>query len=427
VSQWPLLSLAEVASPEKGAVISGPFGSNIGKRFFVDAGVPVIRGNNLADPNARFTDDGFVYVSEEKASALRCWAVPDDLIFTAAGSLGQVGLIPRHGRYARYVISNKQLRIRLDRTKLLPLFAYYYFSAPDVRAYVAGQNKGSSVPLITLGVLRSLPIVQPPLVTQRKIAVILSAYDDLIENNNRRIKLLEEMAQRIYREWFVEFRYPGHEQVPLVESEVGLVPSGWACLPASEVLTINPAITIDKATTRAFIPMASLSEEGMHINPIEERSGAAGSRFVNGDTLFARITPCLENGKTAYVQCLPQGAVASGSTEFIVLRSRRLTPELTYLLARDDRFRSHAIKSMSGASGRQRVREECFDSFVLATPPNSLLDAFAVIVRPLFAQSLALFVATGNLRATRDLLLPRLVSGEIDVTDLNIAMPEAAA
>jgi type I restriction enzyme S subunit len=116
---WPVVSLADVASPEKRAIISGPFGSNIGKRFFVPYGVPVIRGNNLANPDLKFSDDGFVYITEEKAATLNCWAYPDDLIFTAAGSLGQVGVIPKNGRHPRYTISNKQLRIRLDKTKIV--------------------------------------------------------------------------------------------------------------------------------------------------------------------------------------------------------------------------------------------------------------------------------------------------------------------
>src|SRR5215211_4444553 len=101
----------------------------------------------------------------------------------------------------------------------------------------------------------------------------------------------------------------------------------------------------------------------MHITPIEARVTSSGARFENGDTLFARITPCLENGKTAFVQGLEPGEVGSGSTEFIVLRGRHVPPEFVYALARSSAFRDHAIKSMSGATGRQRVRETCFDDY----------------------------------------------------------------
>ena len=120
----------------------------------------------------------------------------------------------------------------------------------------------------------------------------------------------------------------------------------------------------------------------MLITDIETRTGNSGSKFQNGDTLFARITPCLENGKTGFVQFLPnEKAVGCGSTEFIVLRSRTLTPEFVYCLARSEEFRGNAIKSMTGASGRQRVQGRCFDRFLIAEPPRTLLDRFSGIVR----------------------------------------------
>jgi type I restriction enzyme S subunit len=319
------------------------------------------------------------------------------------------------------------IRVRLDATKAEPRFYFYFFGSPQGRAAIQSIVMQVAAAGIRASELATLEIPVPPLPAQRKIAAVLCAYDDLIENNSRRIKLLEEMAQRIYREWFVDFRYPGHQGIPLVDSELGPLPGGWTWVTASEALTINPRILVDRAATRPFVPMTSVSEHEMHITPIEERVAASGSKFVNGDTLFARITPCLENGKTAYVQCLPDGAVASGSTEFIVLRSQRLSPELTYLLARDERFRSHAIQSMSGATGRQRVREECFESFWLAIPPEAVIDSFAGLIRPMFTLSFELFRANSSLRTARDLLLPRLISGEIDLTDLDIAMPEAAA
>jgi type I restriction enzyme S subunit len=155
----------------------------------------------------------------------------------------------------------------------------------------------------------------------------------------------------------------------------------------------------------------------MLIADVEQRSGNSGSKFQNGDTLFARITPCLENGKTGFVQFLDDpAAVAFGSTEFIVLRSRTLTPEFVYLLARSDEFRANAIKSMTGASGRQRVQERCFDQFVLAQPPQALLERFTQIVRPQFRLIQQLHLKITNLRRTRDLLLPRLLSGQIHLS-----------
>jgi type I restriction enzyme S subunit len=150
------------------------------------------------------------------------------------------------------------------------------------------------------------------------------------------------------------------------------------------------------------------------------KTGSSGSKFQNGDTLFARITPCLENGKTGYVQSLGDGQVGRGSTEFIVFRGRLVGSAFTYLLARSETFRSNAIKSMSGASGRQRVRIECFDSFLVFVPPVTTAQAFEDLVRPQFTMLHLLASTTRQLQALRNTLLPRLVNGLIDASRIEV-------
>ena len=295
-------------------------------------------------------------------------------------------------------------------------YFYYLLKALELNRHAGGAAQ----PLVTQTVLKGVPARVPDIPTQRRIASILSAYDDLIENNTRRIAILEEIARRIYEEWFVRFRFPGHEQVKMVESELGLIPEGWKVVAASDAITINPKVRVPKEGLKPFVPMGSLSENSMLITGIEEREGNSGSKFQNGDTLFARITPCLENGKTGFVQFLPShDAVAFGSTEFIVLRSRALCPEYVYALARSDEFRANAIKSMSGATGRQRVKEACFDAFLLAQPDAETLQSYREIAQPMFAMIRKLAAKNANLRATRDLLLPKLISGELDVSTLS--------
>lgn len=290
----------------------------------------------------------------------------------------------------------------------------------EYKRFIASNAGGAAQPNANAKVLTSYPVPLPPLAVQRKIAALLTSYEDLIENNSRRIEILDRMAQASYREWFVEFRYPGHEGVPLVDSDLGPIPESWTVLRASEAVEINPRVKVDPAEDRPFVPMTSVSESSMHIQPIERRSGSSGAKFVNDDTLFARITPCLENGKTAFVQSLLPDEVGSGSTELIVLRNRHLCPEAVYLLARSASFRDHAIKSMSGATGRQRVRSECFDDYRLAVAPRDLMARFADFVAPMFALSYRLHLTNESLRSTRDLLLPRLISGEVDVSGLDL-------
>jgi type I restriction enzyme S subunit len=140
-------------------------------------------------------------------------------------------------------------------------------------------------------------------------------------------------------------------------------------------------------------------------------------RFTNGDTLLARITPCLENGKTAFVDFLAEGVIGWGSTEYIVLRPKAHVPEeFGYLLARDDRFREFAIQHMTGTSGRQRVPANALNHFRLAVPRGEdLFAAFGAAVKPLFARSSAAVRESRTLATLRDSLLPRLISGELRV------------
>ena len=160
--------------------------------------------------------------------------------------------------------------------------------------------------------------------------------------------------------------------------------------------------------------MADLPTDSMVIQNAVKREGRGGSKFRNRDTLFARITPCLENGKTGFVNFMAEGEVGRGSTEFIVLRSKRLTPEFVYCLARTYDFRENAIKSMVGSSGRQRVQESCFQEFLVLVPSRRVLTLFAESVEPLFQQIKVLHLQNQKLRAARD-LLPRLMSGEVAV------------
>jgi type I restriction enzyme S subunit len=310
-----------------------------------------------------------------------------------------------------------------------PFFVYSLLTT--LRDELKANAGGAATPIINKTAFSEIEIGVPLLSAQRRIASILSAYDQLTENCQRRVRILEEMARALYREWFVRFQFPSHQKVPRVDSPLGAIPKGWAVTPVSQAVEIDPHVSVPRDGEKPFVPMGCLATESMLITDIETRTGNSGSKFQNGDTLFARITPCLENGKTGFVQFLPdRNAVAFGSTEFIVMRSRTLTPEFVYLLARNDEFRGNAIKSMAGASGRQRVQEKCFDSFLIAHPPRDLLARFSAIVSPNFQLIHKLQLKIENLRRTRDLLLPRLLSGQVslDVSAVeDVAEPRAPA
>jgi type I restriction enzyme S subunit len=297
-----------------------------------------------------------------------------------------------------------------DRDKADTRFVKYLFDAV-LKMRFRSFTQGAAQDNLSQDKLLSIKFDVPELPVQTRIADVLSAHDSLLENNRRRIALLEEAARLLYREWFVDLRFPGHEHVKLIDG----LPELWKCLPASEAFEVNPNTPRVDEGMITHVPMESLSEIGMVADEtaFEERSKATSVRFKNGDTLFARITPCLENGKTGYVDFLPDDGVACGSTEFIVLRGRCVSQYFVYLTARQRMFRENAIKSMIGASGRQRVQPSCFDKYQVPIPPPPLATLFDDSVRPMFQQIRNLEKQKQKLAAARDLLLPRLISGDI--------------
>ena len=188
---------------------------------------------------------------------------------------------------------------------------------------------GTTVKGIRLEELKSLKMRLPPKGVQMEIANILSTYDNLIENNNRRIAILQDMAQSLYKEWFVKFRFPGYENTKFKKTSLGLIPEGWEIKTASEVIDIAPKMSLPKVGAKPLESMPNVSTASMVIDEIEMREGNSGTK----------INP-----------------IGFGSTEFIVMRSNELTAEFVYCLARSDSFRGNAINSMAGADGRQRVK-----------------------------------------------------------------------
>ena len=287
-----------------------------------------------------------------------------------------------------------------------PVFFYYAVKNVDLSNYAYARH---------FKFLKDQEVSYPDLPTQQRIAGILLVYDDLIEKNRRRIGLLEQAARLLYREWFVYLRFPGHDTSKMDDG----LPGGWERMPASEAMHINPRTTWKASESKliTMVPMGALSTSGMNCDPylFERREQPAGVKFMNGDTLFARITPCLENGKTGYVNFLQEGEVACGSTEFVVFRERCISRFMAYLLAREEGFRKNAITSMVGSSGRQRVQPSCFDKYLVPVPPKLVVEDFDRVVEPMFREIEYIDKAISKLTRARDLLLPRLMDGRIPV------------
>ena len=274
----------------------------------------------------------------------------------------------------------------------------------------------------------------PPQSTQHAIAHILGTLDDKIELNRRMNETLEGMARALFKSWFVDFdpvraKMEGRDTgLPpdvdalfpdrLVESELGEIPEGWEVVPLPEMIEVNPPRSLRKGEVAPYLDMANMPTRGHVPDTVIDRPFGSGMRFTNGDTLVARITPCLENGKTAYVDFLRHDRIGWGSTEYIVMRPKPPLPnEFAYCLARSTHFREFAIQNMTGTSGRQRVPAKALSQFLLSLPPEPIAVRFGKVVQPLFARAGEAVQGSRTLAALRDTLLPKLVSGEIRVIE----------
>lgn len=398
---------------------TGPFGTQLRASDYVQSGRPVLNVRNVGFGEIRPKD--LEYVNEETAQRLSTHLLKvNDIVF------GRKGAVERHAfigeKYDGAMQGSDCIRLRVSDDSPMPArFITFALRTQQHQSWMqAFCSHGATMASLNQDIVRQIPLPDIDASLQALAVAILQSIDDLIENNRRRVAVLEEMARAIYREWFVKFRYPGHEGVPLVDSALGPIPEGWEVEAASSALDVNPKIKVDRSVAHPFLGMGDLSERDMVCFPSETRAGGSGAKFENGDTLFARITPSLENGKTGLVQCLDEGEIGLGSTEFIVLRGRKVGSAFTYCLARSEDFRGNAIASMSGASGRQRVRNECFDSYLLAVPPTRLVQQFEGLAEPMIVEVSALSVQARSLVEMRDLLLPKLVTGQIDVSTLDL-------
>jgi len=196
---WEVLTLNDLRqASEKHAIVSGPFGSNIGKRYFVESGVPLIRGCNLTKGERYLVEEGFVFITEEKANELRgCVAIQGDLIFTAAGTLGQVGLIRPTSLFPKYIISNKQLRARLDKMRVRPECVFHWFATDTIQTLIAQRRGGASIPVINLSILKGLPVPCPSLEEQDRIVQVLAVVRRAVERQEPLIALTAELKKAL--------------------------------------------------------------------------------------------------------------------------------------------------------------------------------------------------------------------------------------
>jgi type I restriction enzyme S subunit len=315
----------------------------------------------------------------------------------------------------------------VDPVKAVPRYVYY--ALMHTRRDLVGQAAGAAQQNLNQDLIRRFPIPLPNMHRQRKIAAILSAYDDLIENNSRRIKVLEEMAQRIYREWFVDFRYRGHGGAPLIDSELGPIPEGWELRALGEVVrqtstTVNPGRFPAEQFQHFSIPAF---DNGRMPCTESGRSILSNKFLIDAPcVLYSKLNPRIP--RVWWADPLRETR-AVASTELLVLQPvAQWNRALVYATLSSAELADRVAGMAGGTStSHQRVRPAELLALPVVAPPPALCGAYEREAAPLLDLSAKLRAGASMLSQQRDLLLPRLISGEIDVEHLDIAVEEPAA
>ena len=363
--------------------------------------------------SGKITLDDTPYIDEGTRQRIKKYIInAGDIAITIVANIGDIGYANKDCDGIN-LTENAVRLTSFDENVVYPKYLAYYLAQPFIKTYMENLAAGAAQSKLGIYKIEKMKVELPRLSIQKEIVRIIDKFDRLIEFNRNRIKTLEQMAENLYKEWFVRFRFPGHESA---EFENG-IPKGWKYIRADKVIDYNPTIKSNNQSDFTIIPMEALSTTSMVLDSscFVKQETLTGKRSQNGDVLFAKITPCLENGKTGFVMGLAEGEVAGGSTEFIVLRSKALTPHYVYCIARSYYFRQTAILSMNGADGRQRVDEGKLKSTKVIQPTKMILDRFEKMVSPIFEVIYKLTQKNKVLTKQRDLLLPRLMSGKLKV------------
>lgn len=388
-SEWRAASIESIATK----IAMGPFGSDIKAENFASSGVPVIRGGNLT--SGRFRGEDFVFLTEEKANELmNANAYPGDLVFTHRGTLGQVGLLPNKP-YARYVVSQSQMKLTCDKEQAIPEYIYYYFKSPIGQNALLMNTSQTGVPAISRPVtsLKAIRLHLPPLSEQRAIAHILGTFDDKIELNKKTNETLEAMAQALFNSWFVDFDSVASED--MYQSEMGLIPKGWNMQRISKFMVLSYGKSLpEKNRHNGSVPVyGSGGVTGFHDQPlIAEKTIIVGRKGTVG-SLYWESRPCFPIDTVFYVQPI-------------------LPLSFCYYL-----LKGLPLRSMNTDAAVPGLNRENVYRLEFPLPPLELISLYSKNADVLREKMDANFRQIENLVYLRDLLLPKLISGQLRIKD----------
>jgi type I restriction enzyme S subunit len=409
VSEWRQVSLGEITE----VITKGTTPTTLG-RSFVEQGVAFVKAESI-DSNGRLIDSKLAAIDDETHELLaRSQLQPDDILFSIAGVIGRTAILRPNDVPAN---TNQALAIiRVGSTPdVVAAFLYYQIRSEPFLHHSLGRVVQTAQANLSLGMLRNAPVLLPPLSEQVRISSILGSIDDLIENNRRRIVVLEEMAQAIYREWFVNFRYPGHEDATFVDSPLGPIPEGWGVRSFSEIATFLNGF--------AFKP-SHWSDTGRPIIKIKELKGGVGRDTPRCNERELHEKYWIEPGDLLFSWSADLGVYRwSGEPGLLNQHLFVVTPvnDLSVL------FLQHSLNAAmpqfwdrAQGTTMRHIKRSALEEVTAVVPSIGVVGAFSDRVEPIDEMALRLTAQTRELTLLRDLLLPKLITGEIDVSGIDL-------
>ncbi len=425
-SEWRVAKVEDIAAPFSTALATGPFGSAISSKYFVASGVPVIRGSNLsADISTRLIDADLVFISQDKANEFqRSVAKRGDLVFTCWGTINQVGLIDGRSKFDSYIVSNKQMKLTIDPAKADHRFIYYVFSGPAKQNEILENGIGSSVPGFNLGQLKRHEVLLPPVQEQRQIADFLETLDDRITLLRETNATLEAIAQALFKSWFVDFdpvRAKAEGRQPegmdattaalfpdsFEESELGLVPSGWAVGVLGDIASIKGGKQLEKEF---------FDDRGL--NPIFGGAGVMGHTDLKNAQGFVITVGRVGAYCGQFFWHLGEAWVNNNASHIQPMRNLDAVWIYQWLRATN-------IDHIKKGAAQPFVSNGDLAELKLALPTGELVDRFVEVVGPVYEQMASLQAQAKTLTQLRDTLLPRLISGQLRLPEAETLLEKA--
>jgi type I restriction enzyme S subunit len=416
MTPWRTTTIENLASGHKSALATGPFGSAVASKNFRSSGVPMLRGSNLSDDvGTKLDERDLVFLDSDLAATFgRSTARRGDLVFTCWGSVGQIGLIDDHAEYDEYVVSNKQMKLSPDKEQVDPLFLYYNMSQPKMIFEVQSRAIGSTIPGFNLGQLRALKVEIPELAEQRGIAAVLGALDNKIAANSRLITKVGEVLETT----FALLCGQPDEMVPF--SEIATITKGVSYRSADLCDSSTALVTLKSFDRNGGYSLRGLKE---YAGPFKPAQQIAPGELVVAQTDLTQAAEVV--GRAVRVPGATRYEKLVASLDLAIVRPRQDSPvEFLLGVMLQGRFRAHCRSRTSGTTVLH-LASEAIPSFQAPLVSREIQENYASLTRPMLQLRDSLEYEMDSLAATRDALLPQLMSGKLRVKDAEKVLEDA--